>query len=200
MYGSPIPSSATPANEFFAAPPIESTILESLYNAEQNATIIDIDPSQSTLANRAREIVEEINRLLQSGGTTEFSSPDPEQFSTPEATATSIVDSITALFAGFKKSNPSLNDEETISRFMTAARSGFEKGFEDAFETLKALRAFDFEGLQEQIEQTRTLALEKFDQFEKQIRSEFSGKSVEESAIVTTETSLLKSARLSLIA
>lgn len=61
----------------------------------------------------------------------------------PENTAGRIVQGTTAFFDAFKKSNPNLEGEALLDRFLNVIGGGIESGFKDATDMLKGFGVFD---------------------------------------------------------
>jgi hypothetical protein len=116
----------------------------------------------------------------------------PEEV-TPERTASTIVQGITALYSKYVKSNPELSPEEALTRFMAAARKGVDDGYNSAAGTLESLGAFEFSGVKDGIEKTRELIEEKLKEFEAAQRSSFTAtdKTVESQVQIEVESGTL---------
>lgn len=112
-----------------------------------------------------RSMVDKINALLKAKLPNGVQSLTPDQV-TPEATADRIVQGSTASFDDYAKSNPDLNGEELLKRFLDNVRSGISQGYDDASKTLEAIGAFETEGVKAGIEKTRALIDEKLKAFE----------------------------------
>lgn len=113
----------------------------------------------------ASEIIKALNAKLADKVSGGIESLDPEEH-TAEKTAERIVNSITGLFAAYQKSNSNVDPEEMLTNFMNAVRSGVQTGYDDAFEILDGLGAFQFDGVQSGIEKTLELIHNKLDDFE----------------------------------
>lgn len=123
--------------------------------------------------------------------------------SSPETAADTVVKGIGLLYERFKKANPELEAEELVTEFFKRARSGIEKGYGDAVNTLKGIDAYSIEGVEERVTKTKSLIDEKVDAFEAQIRRDLGLDTPDE---VETETAkfvkneIVKSASVNLIA
>ena len=89
---------------------------------------------------------------------------------TPEATAERIVKGATGFFDIFAKQNPELQGEELLKKFMDTIKSGIDQGYNEAYGTLKDLGAFEFDGVEGGINQTKDLIAKKLDEYEAQMR------------------------------
>lgn len=116
-----------------------------------------------------RKIIDSLNELLKEQLPGGIQSLQPADV-TPEATADRIVSAVTAMFSSFREQHAEMSDEEALNRFMELARGGVEKGYGDAFEILEGLGAFEYEGVQEGVEQTKKLIDQKLADFEKTAR------------------------------
>lgn len=140
----------------------------------------------------AKKIVDEINELLSAKLPDGVQSLDPSDV-TPEATADRIVTGATGFFGVFAAQNPDLDPEALLDEFMKTIRSGIERGYGEAFETLQGLGAFDIEGVQAGVEQTKRLIDEKLAAYEAEMRKKISG-DVEETAAQSTTEEIVASA------
>jgi len=130
-----------------------------------------IDDLYKSLTITAREVIAKLNELLKEELPDGIESLKAEDV-TPEATADRIVKQVTAFFDIFARQHPELEGEELVGAFMTEIRSGVERGYNDAFQSLEDLGAFQFDGVQAGVEETKRLIGEKLDQYEKQKRIE----------------------------
>ena len=150
----------------------EKLVLESTtISASYDTVDVDFDELYKSLQVKAQKVVDKLNEVLKAKLPDGIASLKPEEV-TPEATADRIVSGATALFDAFAKSNPDLQGEELLKRFMDAVRSGVKQGYEDAAGTLEALGAFEFEGVKDGIEKTMQLIEEKLQIFEEQKRKD----------------------------
>jgi len=140
-----------------------------------SATLLGADESDSVsfsstelnkaLGLTAEEIITKLNEKLKGVLPEGLASVKPED-ATPEATADRIVKSITGLFEIFAKSKPGLEDEQRLDEFMKQARAGVEQGYADAYEMLQGLGAFNFDGVEDGVKQTKLLIEKKLAEFE----------------------------------
>ncbi len=146
--------------------------------ADTDTVNIDFKDKFKTLNLTAQEIVKKLNELLQSTLPEGIESLNPDQY-TSEATSTRIVQGVTAFFGVFKGQHPDLSEEEALDKFMDTVKSGVQKGYDDAFGTLKGLGAFDIDGIQKGVEQTKILIDQKLDSFYQAKRKELGLESTE---------------------
>jgi hypothetical protein len=132
----------------------------------------------------AQEILFKLNQILGDKVPGGIESLKPED-TTSEATADRVVTGITAFFDAYAKQNPELDAEELIEQFMSEARKGVEEGYNDAFEVLKGLGAFEYDGVQEGVEKTKALIEQKLKAFEVRKREELGVETV--SSVTSTE-------------
>jgi len=152
---------------------------------------VGVNDLVKSLSISGQKIIDKLNELLKDKLPNGIQSLKPEEV-TPEATADHIVKNITALFDGFAKSNPDLQGEDLINKFMEAARKGVEQGYGDAYKTLDDLGAFQFDGVKDGIEQTKKLIEDKLKAFEDNKRQELGlapkdGTAAEAQSSTTTE-------------
>lgn len=141
------------------------TSLGSPSGESDDASVIDINRLTQGISATADQILAKLNELLADKVPNGIENLNPDDY-TPEKTAATVVDSITSLFAAYKKSNPELSPDEALNRFLAAARSGVEQGYSDAANTLDSIGAFQFDGVQSGIEETKKLISTKLDAFE----------------------------------
>ncbi len=132
---------------------------------------VGVDSPSKALSLTAQEIVDKLNELLKADLPDGLQSLKPQDV-TPEATAERIVRGATAFFGVFAEQNPNLQGEELLSAFMETIRGGIDQGYSDAFETLKGLGAFEFEGVQDSVQQTKSLIESKLIGFEQLMREQ----------------------------
>jgi len=130
-----------------------------------------IDDLFKGLSISAQKIIDKLNATLKTELPDGLQSLKPDQV-TPDATAERIVSGSVAFFEIFAKQNPNLSSEDLLLKFMSEVRRGVDAGYADAAETLEALGAFEFEGIKEGIETTKSLIEEKLKAFELQKRQE----------------------------
>lgn len=151
----------------------ESAILQKMLppkaQGDEHADQVILGGQGKALSITIQKILDKLNELLRAKLPQGLQDLKPEDH-TPEATASRIVDGIAGLFGIFAKSNPDLEGEELLSRFMTAARKGVETGYGDAYETLEGIGAFEVAGVKEGVERTRVLIDEKLNAFEDKMR------------------------------
>lgn len=164
-------------------------------NGSNNADSVDTSLSQlyQGLTTTAKSIVDKINDLLKSKVPNGVQSLDPQEV-TPEATADRIVKSISGLFDAFAKSNSDLSSQDLLTKFMDAVRSGVKTGYDDAFKTLKDLGAFDFNGVQDGVEKTRSLLDTKLDALEDDLKQKLGITPAQDASADATKTAILAQA------
>lgn len=145
-------------------------VLKASFSISDDATNVSLS-SGGTPALSADDIVKKLNELLKDKLPKGIERLDPKD-TTPDATATHIVDGLGALFTAYQKSNPELQGEELIKRFIDAAKKGVEAGYSDAVGTLKDLGAFNFEGVESSVKETKQLLDDKLKVFEDNLRKQ----------------------------
>lgn len=133
---------------------------------------VEFDDLYKSLTITSQEILNRLNEILADKVPNGIESLTPEDH-TPEKTAETIVSGIANLFDGYAKSNAELEPEELINRFIAAAKQGVSAGYDDAFSTLKDLGAFDIDGVQDGVEQTRGLIDSKLAELENKLRQQY---------------------------
>ena len=133
-----------------------------------------------SLTIEASEILAAINKHLEKYLPNGVESVNPED-ATPEATADRIVSSITGLFANYSKAHSNIDDEKMLSNFMKAVRSGVSTGYNDAYDILDGLGAFNYDGVESGIKKTLELVQQKLDAFEESMREQLGLVTKEES-------------------
>jgi Domain of unknown function (DUF5610) len=151
----------------------DSLIIESTFEGSlsADASIVDISLGRKTQGITARELIEKINQLLKDKLPEGVESLKPEDY-TPEATADRIVKSTTGFFELYQKQHPELSPEEALDSFYEQVKKGIQTGYDDAYATLQGLGAFEIDGVQAGVEQTRILIDEKLQAFYEQKREE----------------------------
>lgn len=124
----------------------------------------DFQQLYQALSLTAREIVDKINEQIKVSLPAGVQSLKPEDV-TPEATAERIVTGVTAFFDIYAKQHKNLQGEDLVNSFLSEVRKGVDKGYSEAFDILKSLGAFKFEGVQEGIEKTKSLIDQKLEVF-----------------------------------
>jgi hypothetical protein len=147
---------------------IEKTLLAN------NSDAVSIDSSLSVGGQPIdlQDILKKINDRLKQALPNGVESLKQED-TTSEATSDRIVKGITALYDAYRKSNPELDDEEALTRFMKAARSGVDQGYGEAADFLEGAGAFQVDGVKDGIEKTKSLIEEKLKAFETKKLSDF---------------------------
>jgi len=176
---------------------VDVLVIEKTLNAkEEDEANVGINSLPKALTVSAKEILAKLNELLKGSLPEGIESLKPED-TTPEKTSDRIVSGITAMFSAYAKSNKEMEPEELISSFMAAARKGVDQGYGEAFDTLKSLGAFEFEGVQDGIEKTKILIEEKLKAFENALRKQYgleTQETVSASSQESTTSELLASA------
>ncbi len=171
---------------------VEKTLSFELNYSDQ--TSISTPDLGKSLSISAQQILSKINELLEAKGFKKSEDLSPQDVS-PEATSDRVVTGITALFDAFAKQNQDLNSEELVSKFVEEAKKGVDQGYSDAYETLKGLGAFGFEGVESSISKTKDLILEKLEKFG-EFKLEQLNNSVGQQSSEITQNELLSSVKL----
>lgn len=129
----------------------------------------------------AQDVIKKLNEILKGSLPEGLESLNPEDH-TAEKTAENIVTGATAFFSSFADRHPELEGEDLLNSFMDTIRGGINDGYEDAYNTLKGIGAFEFEGVQSGVEQTKILIEKKLKAFEAMKRKELGLTPVDESA------------------
>ncbi|MBN8549981.1 MAG: DUF5610 domain-containing protein [Deltaproteobacteria bacterium] len=140
-------------------------------SSSSDTSSASIDDLYKGLSISAQNIVDKLNELLKAKLPDGIQSLKPEEV-TPEATAERIVSGVTGFFEVFAKQNPDLDPEELLAKFMSEVRKGVESGYNDAAKTLEDLGAFEFDGVKDGIEKTKSLIEEKLKAFESHKRQD----------------------------
>lgn len=122
-----------------------------------------------------REIIKKLNELLKTSLPAGIESLSPQD-TTPDATATRIVQGVTAFFSVYAKQNPRLSGQELLDSFMKTIKSGVQQGYDDAYKILEGLGAFEFDGVRAGVEETKVLIESKLDSFYQMKKEELSDK------------------------
>ncbi len=151
--------------------------------ADTDEVSLSLGDTTKGISVTAQEILEKLNALLKDKLPDGIQSLKPED-TTPEATASRIVQGVTALYGAFSKQNPTLSGEELLNKFMDTVKGGVQAGYDDAVGTLEDLGAFSFEGVKSGIEETKRLIDEKLAAFEQAKRKDLGlSSSVDSTAI-----------------
>ena len=133
-------------------------------SVETDAASFDFNVGAISQNHTIKEIVDKINELLKDKLPEGVESLNKEDY-TPEATAERIVTSTTAFFDAYKKQHPELSDEEALDSFFDKVSKGIQKGYDQAFDTLKGIGAFEVDGVQAGVEKTKVLIEDKLKKF-----------------------------------
>ncbi|MCC6954781.1 MAG: DUF5610 domain-containing protein [Deltaproteobacteria bacterium] len=149
-------------------PTKEESALRSIeaLNDEGDSVGTSINDLPKSLAITAKEIVDKINEKLGIALPGGIQSLKPEDV-TPEATAARIVQGVVGFYDIFAKQNPNLASGELLNKFLETVKGGIDEGYADAISILEGLNAFQFDGVREGVEKTRTLIDEKLEAFRK---------------------------------
>ena len=176
---------------------IDSIVLDQLSTGNKNAESVGIDFSDlyKSLSITEQKVVSALNEILANELPDGVQSLDPK-YADPEFSAENIVSGITAFFGLYQKQNPDQDPEELLNNFMEQARKGVEQGYGDAFSTLEGIGAFDIEGIQAGVEQTKELIEQKLQEFEAKMRVQLGidEPQIAEEAATSTQAELLKEA------
>lgn len=148
----------------------DSLILASL-TSEENSKNNDFRKVFESLSLTAQKVLEKLDVYLAEYVPGGVSSLKPENH-TAEKTAERIVNQITGLYGAYAKQNPDKSAEELVSGFMSLARKGVEQGYGEAYEILENIGAFEVDGVQSGVEETKKLIEEKLTTFENYLRKE----------------------------
>lgn len=171
---------------------LQDTLAAQAENANQNDSVdVGFDDLYKGLSITAKQIVDKLNELLKGSLPDGLQSLKPEEV-TPEATADRVVTGITSLFTAFAKQNPDLTAEELVEQFINQAKSGVEQGYGEAKQILGDLGAFEFDGVEDGIAETKELILTKLDKFAEQKLEELTGKATTKEVADTVKDQILK--------
>lgn len=144
--------------------------LSSSYNANSGDIIsTDLSDLYKNLTVTGQQVIDKLNEILKAKLPNGLQSLKPEEV-TSEATADNIVNGATSFFQLFADQNPTLQGEELLNKFMETIRGGIQAGYDSADKTLKDLGAYQFEGVQSGIDETKKLVEEKLVAFESFMR------------------------------
>jgi hypothetical protein len=150
--------------------------------AQEDKVSVSFQDLYKGLSITGKQIIDALNQQLGEFAPGGIQNLKPEDV-TPEATADRIVTGATAFFDAYSKQHPNLEGEDLVNGFMNEIRKGIGQGYDDAVKILDGLGAFNFDGVKDGIEKTKSLIEEKLVAFENQKRKEL-GLAVKE-----TETS-----------
>ncbi|MCB0334189.1 MAG: DUF5610 domain-containing protein [Bdellovibrionales bacterium] len=170
--GTPVPQALSNITKNTGQLQADKYVIDSSLRFEQEpAAKVSFSPLDlpTSLTISAEEVLQKLNELLSDKLPEGIESLRPEEH-TPEATADRIVQGATAFFDIYAQQNPDLEGEELLNSFMSTIRSGIETGYNDAFKTLEGIGAFELDGIQAGIEETKTLIEEKLVAYEAQKR------------------------------
>ena len=147
-------------------------IIESITpSSDSDSVAFSFQDLYKSLSVESKKIIDAINEQLKVSLPDGVQSLSPDQV-TPEATAEKIVSGTTAFFSVFQDQNPDLQGEDLLNAFMKTIRGGIDSGYDDAVKTLEGLGAFEFDGVQDGVKQTKSLIESKLVAFEKQMRQQ----------------------------
>ena len=101
---------------------------------------------------------------------------------TPEATADRIITGVSALFPVYAAQNPQLEGEELVDSFMKTIRGGIEDGYKQAENILGDIGAYEIEGVESGIEETKKIVEEKLEDLRNKLLIAVGVKTEEEEA------------------
>lgn len=164
---------------------LDSTVISSLQISE-DAAVVDLNLNSGI---DIQGIVKKINQLLVEKLPQGVESLKAEDY-TPDKTSDTIINGIEALFSRYIESNPELNASEAIKRFMAAARSGVESGYNSAVGSLDTAGAFQIDGIKSGVESTKSLLDQKLDALEQKLKKSYAVPEQEEiSGLVASQVS-----------
>ena len=152
---------------------LDALVIETSLSAksQEDSVSLDFGSGVKSLTVSTQEIVAKLNELLKADLPGGIESLKAEDF-TPEATADRIVQMSTGFFEIFRDQNPEMSDEEALDAFMETIKGGIQAGYDDAFNTLQGLGAFEIDGIQSGVEETKLLIESKLESFYKLKREE----------------------------
>jgi hypothetical protein len=104
---------------------------------------------QNALKILFQEAIDQINQALEADlgpnaiSAEKLAEQGGMEYWSPENTAGRIVQGTTAFFDAFKESNPDLEGEALLDRFLNVIGGGIESGFEDATDILKGFGVYE---------------------------------------------------------
>jgi hypothetical protein len=104
---------------------------------------------QNALKILFQEAIDQINQALEADlgpnaiSAEKLAEQGGMEYWSPENTAGRIVQGTTAFFDAFKESNPNLEGEALLDRFLNVIGGGIESGFEDATDMLKGFGVYE---------------------------------------------------------
>lgn len=139
---------------------------------KEDAAEVQFDLTSLSLSLSAEEILSRINNEIGKSRPDLLAALPSQEEATPEATASWVVRGITALYPQYRAERSDLSEAEVLAQFMTAVRSGVQKGFEDAAGILEALGALNLDGVKEAVDTTMSLIEKQLKDFEQLILGE----------------------------
>ncbi len=125
----------------------------------------------SSLELTAQQILDKINEAIQNDFPDYVVSTAPED-NTSEKISNNIIQGTLALFSTYAAQNTDMQGEELLSSFMSAIRSGVEKGYGQARDILGEIGALKVSGVEDAISETMRLVEVGFKNFEAQYRKD----------------------------
>lgn len=144
-------------------------VVDQLKPNKEDSTKFGVHELSTSLTITAEEVIQKLNELLKKSVPEGIQSLKPQDH-TPEKTAERIVNSVTGLFSAYEQQHPELEGEELVTGFMDTIRGGIQKGYDQAFKALEEIGAFEFDGVQSGVEQTKLLIEDKLINFEQKLR------------------------------
>ncbi len=170
----------------------------SVKNNTEDTVNVDLNQLYKSLTVLSRKVLDKLDEVIGKDTPGGVYNLKPEDH-TPEKTAETIVSGTTALFGVFASQHKDLQGEELLTEFMKTIRSGIQKGYKDAENILGDIGAFEIDGVQSGIAETKKLVEEKLKAFEDNYRKQ-NGLAVEEKAAKNTESAVLQQASISAVA
>ena len=138
-------------------------------SSSEDAASISFEDLYQGLPLTAQKIIDQINGKI---GVENYIQNHVSDDNSPEATADRIVSGVTGLFGVYSEQHPELEGEDLLSGFMETIRKGVQTGYDDAYSFLQGLGAFDYDGVQSGVEQTKALIETKLNDFETKMREQ----------------------------
>lgn len=140
-------------------------------NQSEDSVSVSFQDLYKGLSITGKQIIDAINQQLGDFAPGGIQNLKPEDV-TPEATADRIVTGSTAFFDAYAKQHPDLQGEDLINSFMAEIKKGIGQGYDDAVKILDGLGAFNYDGVKDGIEKTKSLIADKLTAWENQKRQE----------------------------